>query len=270
MDEQAVNRIRNSLESKIKATEVNLFPFPHFQVENIWPEDIYNCFHEFNPLDKRKGLSKPWLEKHSNSNPHYKIRKQIDLYEVIKAHKKDPDVQFWNIIHQALFKDNWYAKLIGNHFKEFFATQFGPLCDEQGSWTNKIIQEWFVQRHDVNYFLGPHTDRLDRVFTNIFSLPKDKGFEHLGTSLWQAKPGDLSYGGKHFGFKGFEKVAQMAYQPNQLFVFFKSRWAFHAVEKFQEIDSTKRYGMQIQVYEPSNAFRDISASTEGYETLLDT
>ena len=141
--------------------------------------------------------------------------------------------------------------------------------DEQGSWANKVVQEWFVQTHDKGYFIGPHTDRHDRVFTNIFSLPKDKGYEHLGTSLWQAKPGDLSHGGKHFGFEGFEKVSQMAYQPNQLFVFFKSRWGFHAVEKFEEVDSTMRYGMQIQVYEPSNAFREITSETEGYETLLD-
>ena len=269
MNEQAVSRIRNSFESKIRSTEIQLSPFPHFQVENIWPEDIYNGFHEFNPLDQRKGLAKPWLQKHSANNPHYKIRKQIDLYEVIKARNKDPDVQYWNIIHEALFKDNWYARLIGDHFKTYFATQYGPLMDEQGSWANKIVQEWFVQRHDKGYFIGPHTDRHDRVFTNIFSLPKDTGYEHLGTSLWKAKPGDLSYGGKHFGFKGFEKVAQMDYKPNQLFVFFKSRWAFHAVEKFQEVDPTLRYGMQIQVYEPSNAFREITSKTEGYETLLD-
>ena len=269
MNEQAVNRIRNRFENKIKSTEITLTPFPHFQVEDIWPEDVYNGFHEFNPLEQRKGLAKPWLQKHSSSNPHYKIRKQIDLYEVTKHNQKHPDVQFWNIIQEALFKDNWYARLIGDHFKTYFATQYGPLMDEQGSWAKKLVQEWFVQRHGKGYFIGPHTDRHDRVFTNIFSLPKDKGYEHLGTSLWTAQPGDISYGGKHFGFKGFTKSAQMEYKPNQLFVFFKSRWAFHAVEKFDEVDPTLRYGMQIQVYEPSNAFREITSSTEGYETLLD-
>lgn len=268
MNDQAVNRIRKSFEEKIKATEITLFPFPHFQVENIWPDDIYQGFFEFNPLEKRKGLAKPWLSKYDEKNPQYKIRKQIDLYQVIEADKKHPDVQFWNIVHEALFKDQWYAKLIGNHFKEYFAVQYGPLMDEQGSWAKKVVQEWFVQKHDKGYFIGPHTDTKERVFTNIFSLPKDKGYEHLGTSLWQASPNDLSYGGKHFGFKGFKKVAQMAYQPNQLFVFFKSRWAFHAVEKFEEVDSTMRYGMQIQVYEPGHAFREITSKTAGYETTL--
>ena len=60
----------------------------------------------------------------------------------------------------------------------------------------------------------------------------------------------------------------MSYKPNQLFVFFKSRWCFHAVEKFKEVDETYRYGMQIQVYEPANIFRNITKDTKGYTTLL--
>ena len=78
----------------------------------------------------------------------------------------------------------------------------------------------------------------------------------------------MSPGGKHFSFKGFKKVKQIPYKKNCLFVFFKSRWAFHAVEEITSIDSTKRYGMQIQVYE--KPFREITPDTQGYETLLDT
>ena len=61
----------------------------------------------------------------------------------------------------------------------------------------------------------------------------------------------------------------MKYIPNQLFVFFKSRWGFHAVEKFNDIDSTSRYGMQIQVYEPGHSYREIDENTEGYKVMLD-
>tara|TARA_S200000501_G_C20806512_1_gene736405 strand:+ start:588 stop:1361 length:774 start_codon:yes stop_codon:yes gene_type:complete len=254
-----IQQTRNHVQKAIDSVDLELYPFPHAFIENVWPEEVYKMFHTNNPLDSNSELVKPWLKKHSKYNPHYQIRKQIDCYEL--------QDEFWKSIQEVLFADNWYAKLIMDKYKTYFATHFGPLCKDN-KWLEWVVQEWFVQRHDVDYFIGPHTDRHDRVFTNIFTFPLENTHEHLGTSIYTAGDGDLSPGGKHFGFNGFEKIKQMPYRKNCLFIFFKSRWAFHAVEKIKDIDVTKRYGMQIQVYEKS--FNEITPQTEGYETLLDT
>ena len=140
------------------------------------------------------------------------------------------------------------------------------MCKEN-TWYNHVVQEWFVQKHDVGYFIGPHTDRLDRVFTNIWTFAKDDDHHELGTSLYVPQDGDISHGGRHFGFEGFTKVKQMPFAPNCLFVFFKSRFAFHAVDKINKVDETKRYGMQIQVYE--KPMREITKDVTDYKTLLD-
>jgi|TARA_R110000822_G_scaffold25827_14_gene78179 hypothetical protein len=270
MIEDHVKSIRKHMRAAVEAAEVILYPYPHFQVENIWPKQVYDGFHQFNPLEKRKGLTKPWLEKFSDSNPQYKIRKQLDLYDLIDVNIPNaPDIQFWKIINTVLFEDNWYIKLISTKLPQYFAVLFGPQFNSSNDWAPKMTQDWFVQKHGLDYFIGPHTDRHDRVFTNIFSLPKEEGYDHLGTSLWTAKPGDYSEGGRHYTFENFTKHAQMKYIPNQLFVFFKSRWGFHAVEKFNDIDSTSRYGMQIQVYEPGHSYREIDENTEGYKVMLD-
>ena len=58
----------------------------------------------------------------------------------------------------------------------------------------------------------------------------------------------------------------MPYRKNCLFVFFKSRWAFHAVEKIKDIDETLRYGMQLQVRE--RGLREITEDTAEYQVLL--
>ena len=254
-----IENCRTHIANAIDNADLQLYPYPHMFIENVWPDEVYKYFHTFNPLETNSELSKPWLKKHSKNNPHYQIRKQINCYQL--------EDKFWRSVQNILFENNWYAKLIKQKYETYFATQFGPLC-KNDAWLDWIVQEWFVQHHDIGYFIGPHTDRHDRVFTNIFTLPENNTHEHLGTCIYTASEGDLSPGGKHFSFKGFKKVKQIPYKKNCLFVFFKSRWAFHAVEEITSIDSTKRYGMQIQVYE--KPFREITPDTQGYETLLDT
>ena len=206
--------IRTHIQQRLNDTDVDLYPFPHLLVQNFWPEDVYDKFHEYDPLIENNDLARPWLKKHNSNNPHYQIRKQIDLYKLMEY----------------------------------------PSSEH-------------VQKHDVGYFIGPHTDRLDRVFTNIWTFAKDDEHHDLGTSLYIPKDGDVSHGGRHFGFDGFTKVKQMPFAPNCLFVFFKSRFAFHAVDKINKVDQTKRYGMQIQVYE--KPMREITKDVADYKTLLD-
>ena len=62
--EDHVKKIRKHMRAAIENVEVELYPFPHFQVENIWPKSIYEGFHECNPLITQSHLSKPWLQKH--------------------------------------------------------------------------------------------------------------------------------------------------------------------------------------------------------------
>lgn len=259
------DQIRQHIKARLDATDVSLYPFPHLLVENFWPDEVYKNFHAHDPLIENNDLARPWLKKHNSNNPHYQIRKQIDLYKLME-YPSSEHIDFWRTIHDVLFEDNWYLDQIHQKNQTYFATLYGPMCKEN-TWYNHVVQEWFVQKHDVGYFIGPHTDRLDRVFTNIWTFAKDDDHHELGTSLYVPQDGDISHGGRHFGFEGFTKVKQMPFAPNCLFVFFKSRFAFHAVDKINKVDETKRYGMQIQVYE--KPMREITKDVTDYKTLLD-
>ena len=263
----SVERIRKHLQQAVENARLELYPFPHMLIENAWPEDIYEQIQKHNLLDKYAEQTKSWLEKHTSTNPQYKIRKQIDLHDIKQATNNDEARQFWGTIYDAILGDGWYLKLINKKYATYFATHFGPLCKDD-AWVDDrwTVKDFFVQRHDIDYFIGPHTDTDDRVFTNIWTFPKENTHEHLGTALYTAMAGDLSPGGRHYGWKSFSKQAQMPYRKNCLFVFFKSRWAFHAVEKIKDIDETKRYGMQLQVRE--RGLREITEDTPEYQVLL--
>ena len=262
-----VRKIRQHIQQAVENAKLELYPFPHMFIENAWPNSIYEQIQKHNLLEQNSEQAKSWLAKHSSTNPQYKIRKQIDLHDIKKSSRDDEAHRFWKNIHDVILKDGWYLKLINKKYAIYFATHFGPLCRDD-AWTDDrwTVKDFFVQRHDIDYYIGPHTDTDDRVFTNIWTFPKENTHENIGTALYTAMPGDLSPGGRHYGWKNFSKQAQMPFRKNCLFVFFKSRWAFHAVEKLTDIDETKRYGMQLQVRE--RGLREITEDTSEYQVLL--
>ena len=112
----SVERIRQHLGQAVENARLELYPFPHMLMENVWPDDIYEQIQKQNLLDKYAEQAKLWLEKHTSTNPQYKIRKQIDLHEIKQATNNDEAHQFWRTIYDAILQDGWYLKLINKNF----------------------------------------------------------------------------------------------------------------------------------------------------------
>jgi hypothetical protein len=82
-------------------------------------------------------------------------------------------------------------------------------------------KELFLQRHEIGYHIGPHTDIPTRVFTCIFSFAERPGFERFGTELLAHKDRMVRcWGNDHYDMSDFvvRKVAE--YKPNNFFLFF--------------------------------------------------
>ena len=96
-----------------------------------------------------------------------------------------------------------------------------------------------LNKHDPGYYLGPHTDRFEKIVTCVFYMPERPRLDHLGTSLYRPKePGFTCRGIVHHHPNGFIKRETIPFRPNSAFIFARSDVLFHGVEKLRDAELT--------------------------------
>jgi len=255
-------QLREHIESRISAAEPDSSPFPHMVIENFFPEEIYQKLIDFNPFHQNAGVE--WMGKKASADvasatPYY-ARKQINFHAGQKFNAPEEQQAFWNDLKGIFLDDDWFPALVAKKFPEIFRYRFGDLMDEPDVFS-LFRRELFLQRHEPGYYIGPHTDVPTRVFTCIFSLAREEGWEQYGTELLAPKDRlDRCWGNDHYSYDRFQVKKIAPYKPNNFLLFHKTRQSFHSVTSITDQVPDQRYGMQFQFYEPTNGlFNDLSA-----------
>ena len=221
---------------------VRQFPFSHFFIEDIFPQDFYEKIQENLPTPDQ--LS-PISEKRPVKG--YKERFVLTFddasLEALDPAKKD----FWTSFRDILLKGG-----IGNLLFNKFSAQISQrFKDKPGL---EFRNEAYLVLDTTNYALGPHTDSASKVITVVFYMPPDKSQEMMGTSIYLPRNASfLCEGGPHYKHENFLKLATMPYVPNAVFGFLKSNNSFHGVEKLTNEDC-KRWVLLFDIYavQPKN------------------
>ena len=203
---------------------VNLFPYPHFFVQDAFPRDYYDTLQAMLP-DPTAML--PIEEVRAVKG--YKERFVLEFKGDHLAALPEAKRAFWEDMHK------W---MVGGRFARLLLNKFGPFISQrfQGKAVSFYDEALLVQ-DTTNYKLGPHSDAPRKVITLLFYLPKDLSQEHLGTSMYVPKDGEFRCpGGPHYPHDMFDRVRTMPFLPNSLFVFLKTDLSFHGVEPVQDPD----------------------------------
>lgn len=230
-------------------------------IEKFFPSDVYKKILEFNLFKKNRGVE--WLtkagSKASKTGTPYYARKQINFHADDPYDATSEENDFWNTITRVFLQDNWFENLVCRKYPEYFSIRFGDLLQEP-DFFKLFRRELFLQRHEVGYNIGPHTDIPTRVFTCIFSFAERPGFEYYGTELLAPKDRlTRCWGNNHYSPNDFEIKKIAPYSPNNFLLFFKTRQSFHSVREIDNTVPNERYGMQFQFYEPfKGLFNDLS------------
>ncbi|MBY0529784.1 MAG: hypothetical protein K2P51_06295 [Rhabdochlamydiaceae bacterium] len=205
---------------QIQNAELCLDPYPHFFVEQIFPEDFYEELLAHLP---ETALYTSLADTDKVSKGSYQER---SIYALQDSAIEEPCLQS---LSKILHSQEW-IKLALSKFDVYVKERFGILIDAmEFSTTAQLIKD------RSNYAIGPHTDLPHRVCTFLFYLPKTKDQQHLGTSIY--RPCDPSWkcqGHHHYVFKDFIKEKTLPFLPNSLFGFLKSDHSFHGVEPIVE------------------------------------
>jgi len=238
---------------KVANAPVNLFPFPHIYVKDVFPPDYYSQ-----------------LREHLPPTAVYK-----DLKALNRVGAGYPDTRLVMVVTpdniQALaepFRSFWdgLARWLLGGFGQTVLAKFGQFLDRRfgDSRTMQFYDEALIVQDYTTYSLGPHTDSPSKVLSFLFYLPADDSLAHLGTSIYVPKdPNFTCPGGPHHPFERFLRMATMPYLPNTLFAFLKTHNSFHGVEPIQEAGIRRDLLLyDIKVQDPPESKRQAPAATQ--------
>jgi hypothetical protein len=219
-----------SIVERFRAAEVMPEPYPHYRLENVFPDEYYQAL-----LRQLPGSSvyQSLFETSSLKLAHFRHRDQRDLNEGWTDALPDELRAFWNDFNEW-FLGPELARAVLDSFAEPLGERFGP----KKSWPAVSVEAQLI-RHRAGYFLGPHTDLHTKLVVLLVYLAKDESAKHLGTSLYLPKdPGFSCPNSIHYPFQDFVRVKTVPFMPNSLLGFVRSDVSFHGVELLSEKDCT--------------------------------
>src|SRR5437879_685415 len=210
--------VERAVGDNIAAAPLQLLPYPHVYVREVFPRDFYGDIQRhlppsdlLMPLQQARGVRG------------YPQRFVLELVPERLAAVPEPYRGFWSALAGWML-GGAFAQRVLDKFRGFIDTRFKDQQPEFGD-------EALLVNDRTDYSLGPHTDTTSKVVSMLFYLPGDDRLEKHGTSLYvPRKPGFTCEGGPHYRFDGFERVATMPFLPNTLFAFAKTDHSFHGVE----------------------------------------
>lgn len=201
-------RIIDHLVARIRTSQAESYPFQHFYLTGVFPDDVYaEIRRRLPPRERYRPLNTGrWKNAAGQST-----RDKLCLSEGEIERIAPEDRQFWSDITQALtsreLQQAVYAAL-----REDVSIRLGCTPDkvlEQGAFANVLL----VRDFD-DYRLKPHPDGHPRVVTMMIYLADENSPVDLGTSLYRERPlFDRLMGSR------FEEVKRFPFLPNSVGTF---------------------------------------------------
>jgi len=214
--------------NRLRASEVIMEPYPHYFLENVFPDGCYQALLSHLPSS---AVYQNLFEVTTLKLDHFRHRDQRDLNEGWTSALPDELKDFWDRF-DAWFLGPELAQAALESFAEPLRARFG----EKASWPAVSVESQLI-RHRAGYFLGPHSDLRTKLVVLLVYLAPDESARHLGTSLY--RPKDRSFkcpDSAHYPFEDFVRVKTVPYKPNSLLAFLRSDVSFHGVEPLSEQD----------------------------------
>ena len=156
----------------------------------------------------------------------------------------------WETFWQALSSQVFFsaikrvlAEQLMERYDDFIGHPAFRFCLEPGM---------LVATHEPGYYLGPHTDRSEKVLTVIFNITNRTDLEHLGTALYSPRQANFQSNGRmHFEFDAFDLKETVPYRRNSALLFARTATSFHGVEPISEADlkGSDRKSVQFNLWD---------------------
>lgn len=215
---------------RLRAAEVVREPYPHYYLENVFPDDYYQSLLRNLPGST---VYQNLFEVTDLKLEHFRHRDQRDLNDGWTANLPGEIKDFWDGFNE------WFMGTdLAQAVMTSFATELRERFGEERLWPEVLVESQLI-RHRAGYFLGPHSDLYTKLIVLLLYLAPDERAAHLGTSLYRPKdPAFTCPNSTHYPFADFIRVKTASYKPNSLLAFVRSDVSFHGLEPLSEEDVT--------------------------------
>jgi len=142
---------------RLQTVTVNLDPFPHFYLEQIFPEDYYQeLLRNLPATDVYDNL----YEVTDLKLDHFRHRNQRDMDAGWIDRLPNELQPFW-----TSFND-WFLG------PDFAQAVLGSFHSQRSTWPEVSVESQFI-RHRAGYFLGPHSDLYTKLVVLLIYLAPD-------------------------------------------------------------------------------------------------
>ena len=228
------------LVARLRASEVVAEPYPHYYLENVFPEAYYRELLGHLPAS---AAYQNLFEVTDYKLEHFRHRDQRDIREGWTAELPGEVKDFWDG-----FTEWFLGPVLAGAVLDSFAEPLRARYGGKESWPEVSVEPQLI-RHRAGYFLGPHSDLYTKVVVLLIYLAPDESSAHLGTSLYRPKePGFTSRDSTHYRFEDFVRVKTAPYRPNTMLAFLRSDISFHGVEPLSEQDVAAARGRDLIQY----------------------
>lgn len=217
--------ILDSVLQSISAAPLQLSPFTHIRLENVFPVDYYREILQNLPAIELYGEQKHKDAMRADGTS-TRLRFELERDEIARL----PELQraFWSD-----FLDQFEGEELGlalrRKFQAALRARFGRDPDAID------VQQRLVLFKDIpGYRISVHADNADKVVTTQFYLPRDAAQTHLGTSFHEGPSKSDTH-----------KVAQLPFLPNSGYSFPVTQSSWHSVEPVTEADGARNTLMAI-------------------------
>jgi hypothetical protein len=226
-----MNRPLEHFMARLRSATVELDPFPHYVLDQVFPDDYYRALLRYLPDST---VYENLYEVTDLKLDHFRHRDQRDMNHGWTERLPPDQREFWGSFNQ------WF---LSEDVAQAVMKSFGWK-----SWPALSVESQFI-RHRAGYFLGPHSDLHTKLVVLLLYLAPDDSAEHLGTSLYRPKLAGFSCpDSKHYAFDDFVRVKTAAYKPNSLLAFVRSDISFHGLEPLSERDVATTAGRDVIQY----------------------
>jgi hypothetical protein len=213
---------------RLKTAEVTPDPYPHFCLDQVFPEDFYESLLRHLP---GSSAYQNLFEITTLKLDHFRFRDQRDLADGWTASLPDELRHFWDEFN-AWFLGPELAQSVLDSFAGPMRARFG----ERAHWPPVSVETQLI-RHQAGFFLGPHTDLSTKLVVLLIYLAPDDKHQHVGTSVYHPKDSSFTCpNSTHYAFDDFVRVKTAPYRRNSLLAFERSDRSFHGVEPLSEQD----------------------------------
>ena len=219
---------------QIANAQVRPYPFPHFCVSPVFPEDYYRELQaQLPPTEALKPIHEHGTVGIANKETgevtrSYEPRFIAELATLEDDEKSSDRGRFWRELSSWLLGDA-FRDLMIEKFRVGIGHRFGEQAHLQTDVEGRFVRDF------QQYVIHPHTDQPAKLVSLLFYLPADDSLRRHGTAFYRPiDPNFRCRGTTRHPFEAFRKVAAMSFLPNTLVGFLKTDFSFHGVEEIKE------------------------------------